>query len=281
MDWVCPKCTAKMADLKCGQCGYRGSLEDGIFGFNYGLNKFCLAEEKLKSEKTDVNNVIKDKSGARKFFNEVIKDRIDVKGRVLDIGSGFCLMGCDLSKSDFVKELWCCDVAKSGLKIGKEIASRENCKIKGFVAANAEHLPFPDNYFDCTVSMSLLHHVANPKKALKEIKRVLKPNAVYYAFGEVFAQGLLKPFYGRHLHEKSEKYGIREELYSLSNWKEFLREFDYEIEFVRPFSRFIFFWKIAKMANLLEFFGSGLLIKAKKGFSTSAQPSANSYMENN
>jgi len=44
-----------------------------------------------------------------------------------------------------------------------------------FRVANAEDLPYPDNYFDCVTSMGVLHHVPDTEKAVKEIYRVLKP----------------------------------------------------------------------------------------------------------
>jgi ubiquinone/menaquinone biosynthesis C-methylase UbiE len=44
-----------------------------------------------------------------------------------------------------------------------------------FQEADAEHLPFPDNEFDCVCSMGVLHHVPDPARAVAEIHRVLKP----------------------------------------------------------------------------------------------------------
>jgi SAM-dependent methyltransferase len=44
-----------------------------------------------------------------------------------------------------------------------------------FREADAEHLPFADDHFDCVCSMGVLHHVPNPANAVAEIHRVLKP----------------------------------------------------------------------------------------------------------
>jgi len=52
-----------------------------------------------------------------------------------------------------------------------------------FVVANALHLPFEDGVFDRIYSVALIHHIPSKDyriKALKEMKRVLKPG------GEVF-----------------------------------------------------------------------------------------------
>jgi ubiquinone/menaquinone biosynthesis C-methylase UbiE len=41
--------------------------------------------------------------------------------------------------------------------------------------ADAEHLPFPDNYFDLVYSWGVLHHTPDTAGAMKEVYRVLKP----------------------------------------------------------------------------------------------------------
>lgn len=39
----------------------------------------------------------------------------------------------------------------------------------------AEKLPFPDNTFDCILCVRVLHHLENPKPAIGEFSRTLKP----------------------------------------------------------------------------------------------------------
>lgn len=42
--------------------------------------------------------------------------------------------------------------------------------------ASVDNLPFKNNYFDFINCSGVLHHIKNPKKAFREIKRVLKKN---------------------------------------------------------------------------------------------------------
>ena len=51
---------------------------------------------------------------------------------------------------------------------------------KPFFTANAEDLPFDDNSFDAIWTITVLEHVPNPEKALREIRRVLKPDGLLY-----------------------------------------------------------------------------------------------------
>lgn len=44
-----------------------------------------------------------------------------------------------------------------------------------FVQANAEHLPFPDNYFDCITIAFGLRNITDKAAALRSMYRVLKP----------------------------------------------------------------------------------------------------------
>lgn len=93
---------------------------------------------------------------------KLIKKHLNVKGLVLDIGAG-----TGVAKKYF-KNIILLDPSKEMLK-----------KAKGKkVVAKAEKLPFKDKTFDAVISVTSLHHT-NIKKAIKEIKRVSKPNTKY------------------------------------------------------------------------------------------------------
>ena len=49
-----------------------------------------------------------------------------------------------------------------------------------FLKARGEKLPFKTNFFDIVVLTNVLDHTENPKKALLEIKRVLKQDGIFY-----------------------------------------------------------------------------------------------------
>lgn len=48
-----------------------------------------------------------------------------------------------------------------------------------YVAAPAEHIPFGDGHFDIVTSLNSLDHVDDPKAAMVEIARVLKPGGSF------------------------------------------------------------------------------------------------------
>ncbi|MCZ0754131.1 class I SAM-dependent methyltransferase [Anoxybacillus sp. J5B_2022] len=48
-----------------------------------------------------------------------------------------------------------------------------------FLIAEAEALPFARSSFDCVISNFSIHHWWNPAEAIREIRRVLKPEGVF------------------------------------------------------------------------------------------------------
>ncbi|MGP1930533.1 MAG: bifunctional demethylmenaquinone methyltransferase/2-methoxy-6-polyprenyl-1,4-benzoquinol methylase UbiE [Arsenophonus sp. ET-YP4-MAG3] len=69
------------------------------------------------------------------------------------------------------------DINSSMLKVARE--KLRNSGVVGnvnYIQANAEDLPFPDNYFDCITISFGLRNITDKDKALKSMFRVLKPN---------------------------------------------------------------------------------------------------------
>lgn len=67
------------------------------------------------------------------------------------------------------------DSNRSMIKIGRDKIRNEGLNNVHFVQANAENIPFINNYFNC-VSISFgLRNITNQKKALSSMLRVLKP----------------------------------------------------------------------------------------------------------
>lgn len=128
--------------------------------------------------------------GTRGFFDAVVRNRerwdshivdyVDYGGwagkNVLDVGCG---IGGDL-----------CRFAEGGARVvGIDIAprsvelSRKRLALCGCggvaIEASAENIPYRDNLFDFVFSWGVLHHVADIQRAIREIYRVLKPNAEF------------------------------------------------------------------------------------------------------
>ncbi len=97
--------------------------------------------------------------------------------RILDIGCG---PRGSLEWATMVEERIGVDpLAHKYLKLG---AHKHKMK---YVNADAESLPFEDNYFDVICSFNSIDHVKNLDKACFEITRTLKPNGLFLLIVDV------------------------------------------------------------------------------------------------
>ena len=111
---------------------------------------------------------------------------LNLKGKILDHGCGTGLL------SEFLKrDLIGCDSSKEMLKIR---GSGDLCDV--------EKLPYKKAEFDFVLSFSVLMNSSNPEKALKEIKRVLKPNGTFVCTFLKAFESKLKPLLKKHFKIK-------------------------------------------------------------------------------
>lgn len=105
-------------------------------------------------------------------FSEVSKLVEPNGGNVLDIGCAdgvFSKVIFDKSKANKYVGI---DVIKTSVDWARKHWRREK-KMK-FLVGDAHNLKFKSGTFDAVFAMEVLEHVVNPKKVLKEIKRILK-----------------------------------------------------------------------------------------------------------
>ncbi len=93
-------------------------------------------------------------------------------GKTLDVGCGDGTLLYVLSqKYKFI-------IDKYGIEISYKACQKALEKGINVIRGNAEILPFPDNFFDTVICSEVLEHLVFPEKALEEIYRVSKNNAI-------------------------------------------------------------------------------------------------------
>jgi ubiquinone/menaquinone biosynthesis C-methylase UbiE len=103
----------------------------------------------------------------------ILRQMGDIRGkRLLDLGCGagensvyFAKQGAHCVATDYSPGM---------VEVALKLAASNGVQIEGRTA-NAMALDFPDNTFDLVYASNLLHHIPDPKIALKEMHRVLKP----------------------------------------------------------------------------------------------------------
>jgi len=103
----------------------------------------------------------------------------DARGRVLEIGVG---TGLSFPQYPAVDELVGVEPSAAMLRRAQERAAAESRDVK-LVQAPAEQLPFEDASFDTVVAIAVLCTVEDPGRALREIRRVLRPGG-HFLFSE-------------------------------------------------------------------------------------------------
>lgn len=104
----------------------------------------------------------------------ILKEMGDVTGKyLLDLGCG-----AGENSVYFAKKGARCvatDYSPGMVEVAVKLAETNGVKIEGKVT-NAMALEFPDNTFDFVYASNLLHHLPEPKIAIREMQRVLKPD---------------------------------------------------------------------------------------------------------
>lgn len=99
--------------------------------------------------------------------------------KILDVGTGNGSLA--LALAELGHDLVGIDISEEMLSVAKEKAEERKLDID-FRIGDAESLSFDEESFDAVVSRVVLWTLLNPKKALKEWNRVLRPNGTVYVF---------------------------------------------------------------------------------------------------
>lgn len=85
-------------------------------------------------------------------------------------------------------EVWLTDINAAMLAVGRD-RLLDSGQLVPVVQCDAEHLPFPDNHFDCVNIAFGLRNVTRKERALAEMRRVLRPGgaALVLEFSKVWA----------------------------------------------------------------------------------------------
>ena len=127
-----------------------------------------------------------------------------LRGRILDVGCGDGITDLSIALRTGCRELVGIDPFKGYERLAT-IATENELPADAippnlrFMPASANELPFGDDAFDVVVSWGSLEHIAGGyDKALREIRRVLRPDGLLFVH-----PGLYYSFFGHHLGEFS------------------------------------------------------------------------------
>lgn len=123
----------------------------------------------------------------RAFVDRVVALGAD-SGHFLDVGTGPAQIPILLAQRCPNIHITAIDLSEEMLKIAKRhIADAGLTDRVTLELVDAKTLPYPDNTFDGLISNSIVHHIHDSMKALKEMGRVTRPK------GPVLIRDLIRP----------------------------------------------------------------------------------------
>ncbi len=121
--------------------------------------------------------------------------------QILDLGTGTALIPIELCLQNPRARVVAIDLAAPMLHLAREnIARRGLSERIALQIVDAKRLSFPDAHFSAVMSNSIVHHLPEPRAALAEALRVLKPA------GLVFVRDLARPRDDRQVRDLVDAY---------------------------------------------------------------------------
>ena len=165
-------------------------------------------------------------------FRKAFGDR---EVRVLEIGSGTCVLATLLSNESGIKEIVCTDISmrrmQAALTNTLSIVDGQAEKLSQAAMDFNTRFPFEDAEFDVVICDAALHHARSMWFTLSEVNRVLKPSGVFIAQREAYLAAMTSGVAMRRLQEAPEfEAGVSENAYTPGQYEYYLKIAGFEVD---------------------------------------------------
>ena len=165
---------------------------------SFDLIRFALAEESeeefWKTDRSALSRIVdRRRRASEKYFDEVAGRlgknyvpgrswdaighfllRLVPKITIADLGAGEGMISQLLAER--AKKVYCIDSSKSMVRIGKEMAKKNNLSNLSYKHGDMGKVPLSTSSVDLALMSQSLHHAQRPETALSEAFRILKKN---------------------------------------------------------------------------------------------------------
>jgi ubiquinone/menaquinone biosynthesis C-methylase UbiE len=122
-------------------------------------------------------------------------------GRVLDVGTGTALIPIELCRRAPGVDVHAIDMASSMLAIARRNVARAELGARIHIeSGDAKSTRWADRTFDTVISNSLIHHMPDPGRVLREMRRLVGPG------GMLFVRDLVRPESAERVRDLVERY---------------------------------------------------------------------------
>ena len=162
----------------------------------FELIRVALAEESeeefWESDRSALNRIVDRRRRASERYFDEVADRLGknyVPGRswdaighfllrlvpritIADLGAGEGMISQLLAER--ARKIYCIDSSKSMVRVGKELAKKNNLSNLSYKHGDIENVPLAKGSVDLALMSQSLHHAHRPEKALSEAFRILR-----------------------------------------------------------------------------------------------------------
>jgi ubiquinone/menaquinone biosynthesis C-methylase UbiE len=179
-------------------------------------------EQRFNHPQKWIRNMRKEKLKIPLFLK---KEGVEWGGCILEIGAGSCWFSSVLSKFPEVKEIYALDFSEHILKsVAPAMMDYLNANAGKIVRVRGSfyNLISLGKQFDFVVCDQTFHHADYPIELLNQINKVLKRDGRVVCLREPIAPKLpiLRSISQKIFGAKERKYGVTENIYTLSEWRE-------------------------------------------------------------
>ncbi len=158
---------------------------------------------------------------------------------VLDAGCGAGHTALAFAPS--VAWVYACDFTGSMLKQVKLLARQRGAANVTPQLADIEYLPFPDDSFDIVTSRYSAHHWQHPKRAIDEIRRVLRDKGAFIISDIMASEDYAQDTFLQTIELLRDPSHVRD--YRISEWRALLSAAGFRVEVIHRFELELHFRK--------------------------------------
>jgi SAM-dependent methyltransferase len=182
---ACPTCHRPLAspsELRCAFCQKTYAIRQDVPRFCDGIKD---QDEKMAAEWEAQSNagphylnpvIIMNRWEEEQVMPHILGKISDVDGIVLDAGCGVGHMGQRFVRAGRT------GIDLIGMDFQEELLANVTVGYTGVVQGDIHNLPFKDGAFSAVLTSNALHHFPDPRRAMVEIARVLKPGGVFVCY---------------------------------------------------------------------------------------------------
>jgi ubiquinone/menaquinone biosynthesis C-methylase UbiE len=170
---------------------------------------------------------------------------VNPRGEGLDLGAGSCWLSAQLSTLPAVERVHALEFSDWMLtKIAPGVIERlggDQAKITLHIGDIHRLSMFEDESLDFIAASAVLHHASDLHLVMRECRRVLRDDGLFFAILEPAIPKVITPFTRelseQHFGEAERQHGVKDQTFHEREWREAYEQAGFDVRFMKMFVR--------------------------------------------